>query len=70
MTTTNTQVLTTVIEDIQRLHKKLEEELVPMLHKDYPSITDVVLDNSTSLIILAHTLVAPQLRYGKDDLTH
>lgn len=63
MTTTHGQTLTAVIEDIQRLHKRLEEEIVPALHKDFPEITDSVLDNSTSLIILAHTLVKPQLHY-------
>lgn len=67
-TTTKTQIISTAIADIQRLHKKLEEELVPLLHEDYPEITDGVLDNSTNLIILAHTLVAPQLRYAKDAL--
>lgn len=63
MTTTHGQTLTAVIEDIQRLHKRLEEEIVPAIHKDFPEITASVLDNSTNLIMLAHTLIKPQAHY-------
>lgn len=63
MTTTHGQTLTAIIEDIQRLHKRLEEEVVPALHKDFPEVTASVLDNSTNLIVLAHTLIKPQVHY-------
>lgn len=66
-TTTHAQTVTAVIADIQNLHERLEA-LVPLIEKDYPSISARMLDTSTGLIILAHSLVAPQIQYARDQL--